>query len=363
MDLVRDGGGEASGDGQLLVGQQGILRFALEGDIAEDHDDAGDSIGAVADGGAAVCDVQLGLVFADEDGVVAEADDAVEALDLGDGIFDRFPGCLIDDVEDGLERLAVGFGLRPPGEFHGDRVHHLDEAFGVAGDDAVADGGEGGAELLLGLEDLFGAAAEDIERSFVGVGDGVETVAGEQADEDADAESEHKQELLHAANLMLPEVDSCRAALLGVMGGIGEVAADIIHHGLAAQVQIDVAHLAAGLNGGDDGESKGVEPDLVLFGEIVDVALFDLIEAGERSHLVELGLQAGGGIEIGLEKARVGGVLVSAQRGLLVKDEGVDTADLGDVGIGFLDEPDGRIGSLNLQVQRHRRQEERDDRQ
>ena len=43
VDLVRDGGGEASGDGQLLVGEQGGAGAALHGDVAEDHDDAGES--------------------------------------------------------------------------------------------------------------------------------------------------------------------------------------------------------------------------------------------------------------------------------------------------------------------------------
>ena len=65
-----------------------VLRSAV--DVAEDHDDAGEGAVVVADGGAAVVDAELGAVFADEDGVVGEADDAVETLDLGDGIFDVF---------------------------------------------------------------------------------------------------------------------------------------------------------------------------------------------------------------------------------------------------------------------------------
>ena len=75
VDLVGDGGGEAAGDGQLFVGQQRVLGLALHGDVAEDHDDPGDAVGAVANGSAAVGDVQFGSVFANEDGMVAEADD------------------------------------------------------------------------------------------------------------------------------------------------------------------------------------------------------------------------------------------------------------------------------------------------
>ena len=112
MDLVGDGGGEAAGDGELFGGEQGVLGLALRGDVAEDHDDAGEGAGAVVDGGAGVVDVDFGAVAADEDGVVGEADDAVEALDLGDGIFDELAGGFVDDAEDFFEGLVEGFGLR-----------------------------------------------------------------------------------------------------------------------------------------------------------------------------------------------------------------------------------------------------------
>src|SRR6185437_16272423 len=115
----------------------------------------------------------------------------------------------------------------------------MDMAFGVAGDDAVADGCEGGAQLLLGLKDLFGTAAENVEGSPVGIGDGVQAIAREQADGDADAEGEHKQEPLHMANLMLPKLDTRCATMFCVVSGIGEVAADVVHHRLSAEVEID----------------------------------------------------------------------------------------------------------------------------
>ena len=92
VDLVGDGGGEAAGDGELLVGEQGGAGAALHGDVAEDHDDAGEFAGLVADGRAAVVDGDLGAVLADEHGVVGDADDAVEALDFGDGVFDGLRG-------------------------------------------------------------------------------------------------------------------------------------------------------------------------------------------------------------------------------------------------------------------------------
>ena len=198
-------------------------------------------------------------------------------------------------------------------------IHHLNSALGIAGDDSVADGGQSGAQLLLGLKDLFGAASEDIERCLIGAGDGVQAVAGEQADKDADAESEDKEQPLHVADLALPELRCVRAALLGVVGGVGDVLADSVHHRLSAQIQIDVAGLSAGADGGNDGQGEGVLPDLMLVDQIVDVVLLDRVQPGKRLHPVELGLQTVRGVEIGLEEAGVGGVLVAAKTGLLVR--------------------------------------------
>ena len=121
MDLVRDGGGEASGDGELFVGDQGVLGLALHGDVAKDQDDADDLALLIADRRAAVGDVHLGAVFADEDGMVGDADDAVEPLDLGDGGLHGFAGRLVDDVEDLFERLSAGLGLAPAGQLSAPR--------------------------------------------------------------------------------------------------------------------------------------------------------------------------------------------------------------------------------------------------
>ena len=131
----------------------------------------------------------------------------------------------------------------------------------------------------------------------------------------------------------------------------------------SAQVQVDVAGLSAGANGGDDGQGECFEPELMLVGQIVDVVLLDGVEPGKRLHPVELCLQALRGIEIGLEKSGVGGVLVAAKSGLFVQDELFDAADLRDAGVGFLDELNGRIGSLNLQIEGHCSQQKSDDRQ
>ncbi len=96
--------------------------------------------------------------------MVGETDDAVEPLDLGDGIFNGLAGGFVDDVEDFLDRVPRGLGCGPPGKLLGDRVHRLDVALGVAGDDRVADGLKGGAQALLRAKGLLGADAENVMR-------------------------------------------------------------------------------------------------------------------------------------------------------------------------------------------------------
>ena len=204
VDLVGDGGGEASGDGELLVGQQGGAGFDFEGDVAEDHDDAGDLAGRVADGGSAVVDGEFGAVLAHQGGVVGDGDDALQALHLDDGIFDGLAGDLVDDVEDLIEREVACLGLGPSGEFLGDGVHHLDAAFGVACDDSVADGGKRGAQVLLGLEELFGAAALQVDGAAeCGVG-GLHAAARVESDEQADGQREPNEQEQQMAGLPAP---------------------------------------------------------------------------------------------------------------------------------------------------------------
>ena len=256
VDLMSDGGGEASGDGELLVGEQGGAGAALHGDVAEDHDDAGEFAGLVADGCAAVVDGKLGAVLADEDGVVGDADDAVEPLDFGDGVLNRLAGGLVDDVEDFADGAIAGVGFEPSGEFLGDGIHQLDLALGVAGDDTVADGGEGGTEVLLGLEELFGAAALQVEGAAEGCGDGLEAVAGEEADDEADDQREDDEHGKPVAGLPMPIGDAVDAALLRDPDDLVEQGAHGVHPGPAGKVDVVVVGAAAGGDDGDDGFAK-----------------------------------------------------------------------------------------------------------
>ena len=163
VDLVGDGGGEASGDGELLVGEQGSAGFEFEGYVAEDHDDAGDLARRIADGRTAVVDGDFCAVLAQQDGVLGDADDTFEALHLDEWIFDRLTGDLVEDMEYLIEGAASRLGLGPSGKVLGDQVHHLDATIGVAHDDPIADGGEGGTQVLLRLEEFLGALTLEVE--------------------------------------------------------------------------------------------------------------------------------------------------------------------------------------------------------
>ena len=136
--------------------------------------------------------------------MVAYGDDAPQALSLDDGIFDGQAGGLVDDVEDLVEREVAGLGLWPSGEFLGDGVHHLDAAFGVASDDSIADGGKRGAQVLLRLEELFGAASLQVDGAAeCGVG-GLHAAARVEADEQADGERERNEKEEEMAGLPAP---------------------------------------------------------------------------------------------------------------------------------------------------------------
>ena len=264
VDFVGDGGGEAAGDGEFFGGEQSVLGLAFAGDVAEDHDDAGECAGAVADGSAAVVDVDFGAVAADEDGVVGEADDALEALDFGDGGFDELAGGFVDDVEDLFEGPVEGFGLRPAGELLGDGVEQFDAAFGVADDDAVADGGERGAEALFGLEGGLGVAAEAVEGALVGVRNAMQAADGEDADEDAGAEGEDdegddrvwfaclQRSTSCGADCLLAVEDVCRCGRGGRPSGA-----------LPRRLSGNVAGVAAGGDLGDEGLGVADAPGLL----------------------------------------------------------------------------------------------------
>ena len=215
-------------------------------------------------------------------------------------------------------------GLEPAGEFLSDGVHHLDLALGVAGDDSVADGGEGGAQVLLGLEELLGAAALQVERCGGRRRRHVlEAVAGEEADDKADDQGEHNQDDEHMACLPVPLGDAVAAALLGDLDDLVEQGAHGVHPGPAGEVDVVVVGAAAGGDDGDDGFGEALMPGLVLLDEAVEDRSVSAGPAMAWSCGDGL-LHGGFGIVVGLKEARVGGDLIAAQAGLFVDDEGLD---------------------------------------
>ena len=270
----------------------------------------------------------------------------LQALHLGDGIFDGQAGGLVDDVEDLVERAVLGLGLGPSGEFLGDRVHHLDAAFGVACDDSIADGGKRGAQMLLGEEELFGAAALEVDRAAEGCVGGLQATSGEEADEEADGQGKQDEEDEEMAGLLAPLGDAVGPALLGLLDDIVHERAHGVHADPAGDVEVVVVLLADGGDAGDHRFSEGLMPAPVLIEELVEALC--LIGPGDGLQLGDVPLHGCFCVALGLKEAGIVGDLVSAQSGLLVDDQFLDADCQGDGTVGFLDEADGGVGPADL---------------
>jgi hypothetical protein len=141
----------------LLAVAEGLLGLAFGGDIVEDDDDAEDFAGGVEDRGGAILDGDVAAVAGNEVSVVGQAEDAEDA---GHDVVSRAAGGFVNDVEDAGDGLSAGFVHAPAGEIGGNGVHEGDAELAIAGDDSVADTGEGDAEpFALEAEFLFGAFA------------------------------------------------------------------------------------------------------------------------------------------------------------------------------------------------------------
>jgi hypothetical protein len=75
----------------------------------------------------------------DQHGVIGESHHGAALQHLLDRILDRAPSPLVDDVEHLFAVAADGVPHRPAGEVLGHRIHELDVAVDVGGDDGVAD--------------------------------------------------------------------------------------------------------------------------------------------------------------------------------------------------------------------------------
>ena len=246
VNFMRDGRREAPGDGEFFGGEQSILSAALVGDVTEDHDDPGERAAAIVNGCATVVDEYFRAVAANEERVIGEADDALEALDARDGGFNRLACNFVDDAEDVFERQVEGVVLTPAGEFLGDGIEQFDATVGVADDDAVADRGKSGADALFGLECGLGVEAKGVEGSLVGVRDAVQAADGKDADEDAGGERKQDQDFDGGMHLHRPAFGFLGAECGLAVEHVVDAFPQGVHELLAADVAVDVASVAAG---------------------------------------------------------------------------------------------------------------------
>ena len=351
MDLVRDRGRQTSGDRELFVRDQRVLGLALHRNVAKHQNDADDLSVFVAYRRAAVGDIQFRSVFADQDCVVCHADHAVQPLDLGDRGLHRLAARLVDDVEDLFERLFVSLRLTPAGQLLRHRIHQLNMTGGVAGDYAVANGLERGAQPLFGLKDLLGPASQYLKRRPVSGRDRVQPIAGEQSNQNPHAQGQKQQRQQHHMDLLVPLCYAPRAVVLGLLDDVVEVAADPIHQNLAVQVQGDIVGLAASADLGNDRNSEAIVPGLVLGVQITEIVLHVCVASRHSVKLLNLLLYMRLSFRKGLQKPRVAGRLVAEEAGLLIHNQLRHQGRLRAARVRIPSQIAGRVGAPDLQVE------------
>ena len=325
----------------------GFLALDGHSDVTEDEHDADEAAELVADRGTAVVDEDFASILADENGVIGEGDTGVEALDLGDRVLDGLAAGLADDLEDMLKREAQGFGGGPAGELLGYVVHGLDAAFGIAGNYSIADGLEGGAQLLFGLEGLFGAEAEDVVCLPVGVGDLLQSAAGVEPDDESDDNREDNKTGEGNSDLIPPATDIAVALLAGCYGECDDALADRVHLVLAEQVQVYVGGLGSGMDTCDQGFREGVFPEVMGGFKVVHGSEIGRVGIG-GPQLVELNWDRFNGLVVGIEELRVGGGLIATQTGFLVDDKRVEGFGESNRLVGGFDPGNGTISLIYL---------------
>src|SRR5260370_25163998 len=89
-------------------------------------------------------------------------------------------------------------------------------------------------------------------------------------------------------DLLVPLCDAPSAVVLGLVDDVVEVAADPIHQNLAVQVQGDIVGLAASADLGNDRNSKGIVPGLVLSVQITEIMLHVFVGSRHSVKLLNL---------------------------------------------------------------------------
>jgi len=156
------------------------------GDVAEDHNHAGQGAVLPPDGGGAVGDLAFGPVPGDEGGVVGHARHLPLPEHPFHGIFRRLAGPAVPDDENFRQGPAPGLRLGPSRQGLRHRVHGDDAAVDVGGDDGVADGPQGGGQVLpVFPEGRFGPAQPgEVHPHGPGDAGGVGEIRGQVVPED-----------------------------------------------------------------------------------------------------------------------------------------------------------------------------------
>jgi hypothetical protein len=67
----------------------------------------------------------------------------------------------------------------------------------------------------------------------------VQTVAGEETDQDANPKGQREQHHQHGMDLAMPAFNPLRAALLGLVDDVVEILADLVHQLFAMKVEFN----------------------------------------------------------------------------------------------------------------------------
>ncbi len=240
MDLMGNGGGQPSGDSELFTRDQCGFRAPRVGHIAKDEHDAGHFAVLAANRSSAVIDYIFLALPGNEDSVIGQADNRLQAPHLFDRILDLLPRFFVDDMEDFVERLAEDFLGCPTCERLCDCIREHNFALFVTGYDRIADRFERGLEPPPPLVDFLGLQLYLTERRVISTRDVAETAAGEESQKDSDDQCQGHQRdkfvAFHQQCVVRSSLPDTRLGLQHFVHG----GAHIVHQVLAALVYLGI---------------------------------------------------------------------------------------------------------------------------
>ena len=148
IDFMSDRGGEATRRCQLFRSHERDLRGISFADVAEDENDADHARVLIKDWRSAVVDMKLCFVFADQNGVIGQADNLARTPHHLHRVLDRRSCPLVINAKDLRQWKPVRLGFLPSCELLGNSVHEYDIAVGIAGDHRIPDTPQSGIQPL-----------------------------------------------------------------------------------------------------------------------------------------------------------------------------------------------------------------------